>query len=146
MWGRMICYYRLCELWALKPVRLTTQSLCDSCRTSYACYHASVRRRLYGFKIHPLAYELQYQAATNFKTRPMHVMSFSGNCRKQWAAAGSRTPLQPPRAAQSSTDRPEWGPLPPRPPASLPRQSPPPTPSSNTATTHEAQAIPATAR
>lgn len=26
---------------------------------------------LYGFKVHPLAYELQFQAAANFKTRSM---------------------------------------------------------------------------
>jgi len=27
--------------------------------------------RLYGFKIHPLAYELQLQSATNYKCRPV---------------------------------------------------------------------------
>lgn len=38
--------------------------------------------RLYGFKIHPLAYELQSQAAANFKTRPLHNASYTNN--KRW--------------------------------------------------------------
>ena len=36
--------------------------------------------RLYGFKIHPLAYNLQYQAASNFKM-PMRMSHSSG---KRW--------------------------------------------------------------
>ncbi len=38
--------------------------------------------RLYGFKIHPLAYELQYQAAANYKSsRPMHSIGYGSNKR-----------------------------------------------------------------
>lgn len=42
--------------------------------------------RLYGFKIHPLAYNLQYQAASNFKM-PMRMSHSSG---KRW----SRDPIR----------------------------------------------------
>lgn len=36
--------------------------------------------RLYGFKIHPLAYQLQYQAASNFKAPTMR-MNYNGGKR-----------------------------------------------------------------
>ena len=36
--------------------------------------------RLYGFKIHPLAYQIQQQAAANFKA-PMRTMSYNNGKR-----------------------------------------------------------------
>lgn len=36
--------------------------------------------RLYGFKIHPLAYQLQHQAASNFKAPTMR-MNYNGGKR-----------------------------------------------------------------
>lgn len=37
--------------------------------------------RVYGFKIHPLAYQLQYQAAANFKPLPVRSVSYNNGKR-----------------------------------------------------------------
>jgi hypothetical protein len=55
-------------LWLLK--RQMTDSCCG-CELHGLCVGMFVGVcRLYGFKVHPSAYELQYQAAANFKARP----------------------------------------------------------------------------
>jgi len=66
-----------------RPVE--TNSSCALVELSGVCFWCS----LYGFKVHPLAYELQFQAAANFKTRPTthSTTSVSYANSKRWTAS-----------------------------------------------------------
>lgn len=52
----------------------------NPCHVHICTFSKFGRFRLYGFKIHPLAYQLQYQAAASFKM-PMRGMGHNNSKR-----------------------------------------------------------------